>query len=160
MSNKLTCRKCGGEHLTIKCKPITSIDTNIDTNIATENSTIIADELPIPKIVLDESKVSKYETRYERPKNTRSSQYNKTHTVKLSELPLDISESELYGLLENWGHITKIRVLLYSESSTAYIEFIYQEEAEYFVKAMHKTPFDSFIISAELCVDKDRSDRF
>ena len=58
MSNKLTCRKCGGEHLTIKCKPITSIDTKNSTSIDTENSTIIADELPIPKIVLDESKVS------------------------------------------------------------------------------------------------------
>ena len=74
--------------------------------------------------------------------------------IELSELPLDITEPELYELLENWGHVTKIKVMLYTESSTAYIDFSYKEEAEYFVEAIHKTPFDSYIINAELYVDR------
>jgi hypothetical protein len=35
--------------------------------------------------------------------------------------------------------------MLYTDS-TAYIDFSYKEEAEYFVEAIHKTPFDSYII--------------
>jgi RNA recognition motif-containing protein len=126
--NKIVCRKCGGEHLTIKCGK--------------------EQVKPVPELV-------SYKQEHTRPRYRHDNlKFNKTYTIKLSELPLDITEPELYELLENWGHVTKIKVMLYTESSTAYIDFSYKEEAEYFVEAIHKTPFDSYIINAELCVDR------
>ena len=156
--NKIICRKCGGEHLTIKCgkeeKPIVkepepqSIQSNYDKpNYDKQNN----DNYQRPNY----DKPNYDKPNYDKPRYRRDNLgYNKTYTVKLSELPLDITEPELYELLENWGHVTKIKVIIYTESSTAYIDFCYKEEADYFVEAINKTPFDSYIINAEVCVDR------
>ena len=50
-----------------------------------------------------------------------------------------------------WGHIIKIRLNAYEESSTAYIEFGYEDEANYFVKALDKTPFDYLLLCNKIC---------
>ena len=49
----------------------------------------------------------------------------------------------------DWGHIVRIRIINYSEISVAYIDFGYEDEAEYFVKALNKTPFEFLVISAQ-----------
>ena len=49
----------------------------------------------------------------------------------------------------NWGHLVRIRVINYSDSSVAYIDFGYEEEADYFVKAIDKTTFQFLVISAQ-----------
>ena len=131
MSNKIICRKCGGEHLTIKCGK---------------------DTQTTQPIIIDDNKPQYNENhRYNRQRNYDKS---KLFTVKLSDLPLDTTESELYELLQEWGHIVKVKVLSYNECNVAYIDFIYNEEAVYFIEAINKTPFDSFIITAELCQNK------
>lgn len=59
-----------------------------------------------------------------------------------------MSEEELMELTTDWGHIVRIKLLIYEESSTAYIDFGYEDEAEYFVEAIDKTPFEYRMISA------------
>ena len=138
MNNIIVCRKCSGNHLTMKCgrEPDKKIDP-------------IINEIQKPEIHREEykSKNTDYKS-----KNTdyNYKRYEK-YTVKLSELPDDITESELYRLLENWGHVSKIKIMQYSDCYIAYIDFNYKDEAEYFVSAIDSTPFDLLIIKASLC---------
>ena len=128
---QITCRKCGGSHLTIKCGKdnitlnklniinLDKYDTNHDTN--------------------HDDKIKKqYVNKYN---------HRKIYRVKMSELPNDITEKELMELTYNWGDITKLKVLNYPENSVAYIDFKYEDQADYFVKALHKTVFEYLILS-------------
>jgi hypothetical protein len=81
-----------------------------------------------------------------------------TYRVKLSELPIDMTESELYKLTTDWGHIVKIKLLIYNESSCAYIDFGYENEANYFVESIDKTPFEYKLLFASR-VDSTRQDK-
>jgi hypothetical protein len=170
--NKIICRKCGGEHLTIKCgkeKETVEPEKVIETSTLGEKHSFYSNE-PEKQTVEErkqefhrneQNKYNRDDARRNRnsynekvdrlPRERLNVNYKRLYTVKLSELPLDISEAELYELLQNWGHVVKIKVLVYAESATAYIDFGYMEEAVYFAEALHKTPFDSFIISAEVC---------
>ena len=71
-----------------------------------------------------------------------------TYRVKLSELPLDMTEEELMELTTDWGHIVRIKLLVYTDNSTAYIDFGYEEEADYFVEAIDKTPLEYKLLTA------------
>lgn len=73
----------------------------------------------------------------------------KVYKVKISYLPLDMTESELYDLLKDWGNIYKVKLLNYDEYSNAYIDFIHNEQADYFIEALNKTPFEHEIISVQ-----------
>jgi hypothetical protein len=70
-------------------------------------------------------------------------------TVRISNLPDDITVNELTELLSEWGKFGRINISAY-ESKSAFIDFYYQDEAEYFVKAIDRTPFDNLIINAEI----------
>ena len=70
-------------------------------------------------------------------------------TVKITNLPDDITVEELTELMNEWGSIGRINITTY-ESKSAFIDFHIKSEAEYFVKAIDKTPFDYNIIRAEL----------
>jgi hypothetical protein len=135
MDNKIQCRKCGGPHLTIKCGK-----ENNSFNNQLEKNNIVSD-----------INLSNWQT----PKKTynNTNKYNKQtyHTVyraKLSELPNDITSDEIYNLMNDWGHIDKIKLVSTGDTTTAYIDFAYKEQAEYFVSAIDKTPFDYRILSA------------
>ena len=56
----------------------------------------------------------------------------------------------MQDLTYEWGHIVNIKVLKYSEISVAYIDFEYLEEAEYFVKALDKTPVEYMILEVKI----------
>jgi hypothetical protein len=73
----------------------------------------------------------------------------KIYKVKISYLPVNMTEYELNNLLIDWGSIGKIKLLNYDDYSNVYIDFNNEEEADYFVKALHKTPFDHEIINVE-----------
>jgi RNA recognition motif-containing protein len=158
MSNKIICRKCGGEHLTIKCGK-NKQDTNVLVPPIIETVTpVLKVELTREKPVLETLSRTNNNKEYDYKKRyNKSTNYDKNNiaTVKLSDLPLDTTESELYELLQDWGHIVKVKVLSYIECNIAYIDFIYNDEAEYFIKAIDKTPFDMYIISAVLCSNKN-----
>ena len=144
MSNTIICRKCAGNHLTIKCGKNTEPNTN--------SNTLSLCDKDISKSYTFGNTNSATNYNKKIPDNKYRERTNKkVYTVKLSELPNDITESELYKLLQNWGHIVKIKIMLYSECCIAYLDFLYLEEATYFVSALDSTPFDLLIIKAQLC---------
>ena len=51
-------------------------------------------------------------------------------------------------LLYGWGNIIKIKVINYPEYSIAYIDFKYKDQADYFIRALHKTYFDNLFNNA------------
>jgi hypothetical protein len=125
-TNKIICRKCGGPHFTIKCgkekkEEIIEVEKNIT------------------------YKTEKYNT-FE--KKDRKQYFKTTYRVKISDLPVDMTEEEMMELTSEWGHIVRLKVLNYNESSVAYVDFGYEDEADYFIKAIDKTPFELILISA------------
>ena len=172
MNNNPTviCRKCSGPHFTIKCgktKP-----EIVQNNIPSENGQALSVEERKAKYAskfksdetVNDSRREKrlaqnshfYNDNNTTNTNTNTTNTNtnkertfrKTYRVKLAELPNDITEEELMELTCDWGHVVKLRVLNYNENSTAYIDFSTNEQADYFVSAIDKTPFDSILLSA------------
>jgi RNA recognition motif-containing protein len=74
----------------------------------------------------------------------------KNVTVKLENLPCDISFNELNRLMQEWGEIKKISIKKRTYDNSAFIIFSKKDEAEYFVKAIDKTPFDNMILNASI----------
>jgi RNA recognition motif-containing protein len=107
----LICRKCGGNHLTIKCGKVK--------------------EEPVTKFV----------------KTTYNN--NKLYKIKISNLPNNVEYEEINDFVRKWGHINKINVRNYHDTSIAIIEFKFEDEVEYFIKALDSTVFDHFIIKVE-----------
>jgi RNA recognition motif-containing protein len=132
IENKLVCRKCGGGHITVKCQqgkePINTIITSANTNTYVNTDTNVNSFY----------NANNYKTKRE---------YKKNYRVKINNLPSDITDEEMMELTSQWGHITKIKVLNYPDSSISYIDFGYEEEADYFIKALDKTPFDYTLLS-------------
>ncbi len=123
MSSLIKCRKCGGPHVTLKCGK---------------------EKQEIPVIV--------EKPKYQNTREHKKDQYidkRKIVTVRISNLPDDITVEELNDLISEWGKIGRINVSAY-ESKSAFIDFYYKDEAEYFVKALDRTPFDNLIIGVEI----------
>ena len=81
-------------------------------------------------------------------KNNRRPQ-NK-YCVRLSNIPSDLTIRELNELINEWGDIGRINFNNSVKYKSAFVDFYIKEEAEYFVQALDKTPFDNYIISVEL----------
>jgi len=69
----------------------------------------------------------------------------KKNKIKITDLPNNVNEEELFDLLQNWD-INKIKVVNYPDNSIAYLDFYSPEAADYFIKAFDKTDFDNIII--------------
>ena len=76
--------------------------------------------------------------------------YNEVTKVKISDLPYNLTYNELNELLEEWGNISKLNIVSNSYGSTAYIDFKYKNDAEYFINALNNTIFDNQIIHINL----------
>ena len=169
MENKILCRKCGGPHFTIKCgkekkeEPVTvepdAKQHQTDTkprDISTREYKPRADgdhEYKPREPRADGDR--EYKPREPRADGDREYKprgdrkyFKITYRVKLSELPLDMTEEELMELTTDWGHIVRIKLLVYTDNSTAYIDFGYEEEADYFVEAIDKTPLEYKLLTA------------
>ena len=165
-TNKLICRKCGGNHITIKCgkeKIIQSIENKIDQPIEKEVNNSVEkyksddrkpyksdDKKPYKSYNNDDRKKSNYEDK-KKNNDDKKRYYRKNYSVKISDLPSNISERELMELTCDWGNILKIRVNNYDQNSTAYVDFEYEDQAKYFVESLDRTPFDSIIINVSRC---------
>ena len=130
MTLQIKCRKCNGPHFTIKCTL-----NNTSNNTSNNNTNNIISN------VINNSNIRTYDSKLHNIKNS------KTYTVKISELPNDISEYEMKELLKEWGDIKKIKVLNYTDTSVVYIDFVIEKYADHFIKALHKTTFDNVVIS-------------
>ena len=176
---KLVCRKCQGLHLTIKCgKETKSVIANI-INKTEEQKFNKHEEYQKPYEKRD-NYISNHHVKYEsvfKNKDFNNKDFNNNdfkhtdhkhtdhkhndhkqdrrplHKVKMSNLPVDMSEEELYELLYEWGHVVRMRLLNYESNSTAYIEFKDKEPAEYIVKALDKTPFEHIMLDVERLYD-------
>jgi hypothetical protein len=65
-----------------------------------------------------------------------------------------MTEEEMMELTCDWGNVIRVKVLNYEESSVAYIDFGYMDEANYFIEAIDKTPFEYLILAASIAEDK------
>lgn len=129
MASLIKCRKCGGPHVTLKCGK-----EKQDLNIVLDN-----------KFTKVENKVD--------TKNYNNVRIDKRKiaVVKISNLPDDITVNELNELVSEWGKIGRINISSY-DNTTCYIDFYFENEALYFIKAIDRTPFDKNILSVELIV--------
>jgi RNA recognition motif-containing protein len=108
---KLKCKKCNGNHLTIKC---------------------------------GKKKIS---PRLNKKFSVNKFSANKKLTcVKISNIPNDLTIYELKDLTQEWGHIGKINFNNSIYNKSAFIDFYNKYEAEHFVKALDKTPFDNYML--------------
>jgi len=126
-TNLLKCRKCGGPHFTIKCG----------------KEKIVEKTETVDKTVVEPKK---YYNDFEHKNDKNFSR--KIYRIKLSELPIDMTDEEMMEMTSEWGHISKIKVLNYNMSSVAYIDFKFEDEAKYFIEAIDKTPLNSLLLSA------------
>ena len=140
--NKILCRKCGGPHFTIKCgkeKKLEEKKVEIDTKPQYIESKSNSENFHRNKDHSDREN-------FQRGENKKY--FKKTYRVKLSELPIDMTEEEMKILITDWGHIVRVKIIVYPENATAYIDFGYEDEAEYFIEAIDKTCLEYKIISA------------
>jgi hypothetical protein len=144
--NKVLCRKCGGPHFTIKCgKEKKEEPIKIESDIKSQEIETESKQNNQKEYKYKEKKDNG--ERDNRPRGDRK-YFKTTYRVKLSELPIDMTEEELMELTTDWGHIVRIKLLVYTENATAYIDFGYEDEAEYFVEALDKTPLEYKLLSA------------
>lgn len=132
----VTCRKCGGEHLTIKCGKEKKEDTQ-------------------QRVKQDDKREEKKEFR----KPNRNMNSNKTvrkvnkpsyekFSVLITNLPDDMELINMQYMMMDWGKIGNIN-LKYTEDKgkICYIDFYNKEHRDYFIKALDKTPVGYNIIS-------------
>ena len=137
MNNIIICRKCQGNHFTIKCGKEQKIEDNKETIKPEYNKETIKPEYK-----------SEFNKEYKEFNKDYNKEFNRQkYKVKIMNFPADMTERELMELTFEWGHITRLSVLNYFENSTAFIEFGMEEQANHFVKALDKTPFEHIILS-------------
>lgn len=138
LDHKIVCRKCQKNHFTAKC---TSGENQLQSHAPDKGTQYVRTPAPSSK-----PRHGSGDPHQMRPKHRQY--FKTTYRVKISSLPLDITEEEVMELTNEWGHIVRANVLNYpdSNSSNAYIDFGYEEEADYFVKALDRTPFEMLVI--------------
>ena len=92
-----------------------------------------------------------FEKTFEKSRNydDKPRTFRTTYRVKLANLPLDMTEEEMMHMTCDWGHIVRLKVLNYEDTSVAYIDFGHEDEANYFVEAIDRTPFEMLLLTAE-----------
>jgi hypothetical protein len=156
-TNILKCRKCGGEHLTIKCGKTlntnniknTNNDINNDVNRNNRNNDV---NININNTNNRNNYINRNNdiNRNNRNNYINRNKNNKTQKVKLVNMPSDISKEEMYDLLRDWGNIKSIYIKELTDINLIFIEFENLEQASYFVDSIDSTAFDHKIIKAEL----------
>ena len=155
MSSLIKCRKCGGPHVTLKCGK-----EKQDLNTVLENTFT-------PKSVINDYHKNDYKTHNMKTHDMKTHDMKthdmKTHdmsyridkrkivVVKISNLPEDITVPELNELVSEWGKIGRINISNY-DNTTCYIDFYFEDEAKYFIKAIDKTAFDNLILNVEMII--------
>ena len=159
--SKIVCRKCQGPHLTIKCGKEKE-------NKVEEKIKIQIDEKPREprRDFKDRDHHQPRDRDHHQPRDQayprRDFKSSKHGKVKLSNLPNDILEDDLYELLKDWGQVYKLNLVSrdnYSgqggttRSTAAYIEFRAEEQADYFLKAFDNTACNNQILVVEKLLD-------
>ena len=160
-TNSLKCRKCGGNHLTIKCgkdngEKTTNKSPKYNDNNKSPSYEIVNNKSP----KYNDNKSSSYEIvnnkspkyndnnklHHDDNKSKFSRPFTKYGKVKITDLPKDITVEELQEFLYDWGDIKYINIKEYYNDTVAYIEFKDEKQADYLIEALNNTPFDGRII--------------
>ena len=148
MNNIIICRKCQGNHFTIKCGKEQKIEDNKETIKPEYNKEYKPEYNKEYKPEYNKEYKPEYNKEYKEFNKDYNKEFNRQkYKVKIMNFPADMTERELMELTFEWGHITRLSVLNYFENSTAFIEFGMEEQANHFVKALDKTPFEHIILS-------------
>jgi hypothetical protein len=180
----LQCKKCGGPHLTIKCGKNNSNRNNNMNNSSNNMNNSSNNMNNSSNNMNNSSNSNSYKNTSHRNNmnnsnrnnfnrnNSNMNNFNRNNSdrnnsdrnnfnrnrekfcVRMSNIPDDLTIRELSELLLEWGDVGKINFNNNIKYKAAYIDFNIKEEAEYFVEALHKTPFDTFIIDVELLEKK------
>ena len=129
----IICRKCGGPHVTLKCGKEKQ-----------DLTTILDNKFSQPKIEEKKEYHNNHKHNYSQNIDKR-----KIVTVRISNLPTDITVPELNNLVGEWGKIGRINLNNY-DNTTCYIDFYFKDEADYFIKAIDKTQFDNLILNVDM----------
>lgn len=93
-----------------------------------------------------------------RKNNYRKNNYHKNnyekYTVKFNNMPSDITDYELRGLLRLWNPIGRINVNHYRTNTVVYVDFKNKTQAIKAHYQLNKTAFDGLIISLEKLFDE------
>ncbi len=133
----IKCRKCGGPHVTLKCGK------------DKQDLTVILENKFPPKEQTLNNHIHNNHVHNHVHNHGHAIDKRKIVTVRISNLPDDITVPELNELVSNWGKVGRINISTY-ENKSGFIDFYYMDEAEYFVKALDKTPFDHLILDVEI----------
>ena len=139
----IKCRKCGGPHVTLKCGK-----EKQDLNTVLNNYDIKTNDTPYH----NRNNIRSHDNNYHNMKihdMSKRIDKRKIVVIKISNLPEDITVNELNELVGEWGKIGRINISAY-DNTTCYIDFYFKDEADYFIKAIDKTPFDNLILNVEL----------
>jgi RNA recognition motif-containing protein len=161
MENKIVCRKCQGPHLTIKCGK--ESENKVEKMIKEEH-TIQEKTIKIYRENRNNDDQTKrsHDTPPNRNYNQRSNNFNsenqdftrrKYGKVKISNLPNNVSDEEMLELLQEHGHIIRLKAVNHEENSQVYIDFKTEDMADYFVKSLDKTPFEYQMLKVERLYD-------
>jgi len=144
-TNKIKCRKCGGNHLTIKCpenKTIVDLKNISDkNNSGKSNTTSARNNISARSNISNISNISNKNDININDKNDIK------YKVKISNLPSNISNAEIFQFIKDWGIGVRVNVKNFDNNSYAIVDFRYQDEQEYFIRAMDSTPFDNVMLS-------------
>jgi hypothetical protein len=156
----LVCRKCGGPHLTMRCgkdkpddPPVEKIEQPVERKRIPYNE--MKQTYDKKHNITPVQKVKEFSEFVENDKTDKSDRqqkprFRKTYCVKLSNLPLDMTEEELMEMTCDWGEITRLKVMKFDDNAVAYIDFTHEDMATYFVEAIDKTPLEYMILSASI----------
>ena len=82
---------------------------------------------------------------------------NNLPTVKISELPIDMTLRELNEKMQPWGRIGNINLKKNWGTYIGYVDFYDLEDAEYFVEQLDGTGFENRILKVELIKNNVRN---
>ena len=129
--SKISCRKCNGQHLTIKCSKNNN-ESKIQHNQTKHHKNNITNS--------NDKKFNKF---------NKFNKFIRKTSVKIENLPSDITTDELNFLIKEWGCVDKIN-LNYRLPKIAYVDFLEHDDAIWFIDAIDRTPFDRNILHVSL----------
>jgi RNA recognition motif-containing protein len=139
----IKCRKCGGPHVTLKCGK------------EKQDLTTILDEKFSQPLINHNNNYNNNHNHNHYHDRSEKIDKRKIMTIRISNLPADITVPELNELVSPWGKIGRININNY-DNTICYIDFYFKDEAEYFIKAINRTRFDNLIITADI-MDKNNN---
>jgi translation initiation factor 3 subunit G len=128
--NIVTCKHCGGNHWSIKCK---NKPDKINPN---DNKPISNNGKYIPKFKRDGEKP------IDKNKNT----------IRISNISDSADEQDIRDLFYNYGRITR---LYYNQKGFAFLTYSEKNACEKAIEAVNGHPYDYLILSVEMAESKD-----